>query len=278
MNKLNKSYVGWDTNEHLNEFNFWNNLSNYEFNFRWGSFRENQILIEKLKKEDTLLEVGCATGTTVRWLKNNNILKSINYLGVDLSDTAIKKAEYLYPNSEFQKVDVGPLKDYYNKYDYVFSRDTVMHQQNPFQFLEELIKCAKKSVILRIRTRDNGKTDFNFEDNCQLHYDKFWMPYIVLNIDELIKFLKKLKIVKSIEINRSYEVLGGNVKRLLPKDLYFKSAGGAETTMEINLDRENKSNSLKVLYNDSIEGRPLINLKKQKRIFIKILKILKILK
>ena len=42
MNKLNKSYVGWDTNEHLNEFNFWNNLSNYEFNFRWGSFRENQ--------------------------------------------------------------------------------------------------------------------------------------------------------------------------------------------------------------------------------------------
>ena len=95
MNKLNKSYVGWDTNEHLNEFNFWNNLSNYEFNFRWGSFRENQILIEKLKKDDTLFEVGCATGTTVRWLKNNNILKSINYLGVDLSDTAIKKAEYL---------------------------------------------------------------------------------------------------------------------------------------------------------------------------------------
>ena len=120
--------------------------------------------------------------------------------------------------------------------------------------------------------------DFNFEDNCQLHYDKFWMPYIVLNIDELINFLKKLKIVKSIEINRSYEVLGGNVKRLLPKDLYFKSAGGAETTIEINLDRENKSNSLKVLPNDSIEGRPLINLKKQKRIFIKILKILKILK
>ena len=278
MNKLNKSYEGWDTNEHLNEFNFWNNLSNYEFNFRWGSFRENQILIEKLKKDDNLLEVGCATGTTVRWLTNNNTLKSINYLGIDLSGTAIKKAEYLHPNSEFKKVDVGPLNNYYNKYDYVFSRDTVMHQQNPFQFLEELIKCAKKSVILRIRTRDNGKTDFNFEDNCQLHYDKFWMPYIVLNIDELINFLKKLKIVKSIEINRSYEVLGGNVKRLLPKDLYFKSAGGAETTIEINLDRENKSNSLKVLYNDSIEGRPLINLKKQKRIFIKILKILKILK
>ena len=278
MNKLNKSYEGWDTNEHLNEFNFWNNLSNYEFNFRWGSFRENQILIEKLKKDDNLLEVGCATGTTVRWLTNNNTLKSINYLGIDLSDTAIKKAEYLHPNSEFKKVDVGPLNNYYNKYDYVFSRDTVMHQQNPFQFLEELIKCAKKSVILRIRSRDNGKTDFNFEDNCQLHYDKFWMPYIVLNIDELINFLKKLKIVKSIEINRSYEVLGGNNKRFLPKDLYFKLAGGAETTIEINLDRENKSNSLKVLYNNSIEGRSLINLKKQKRIVIKILKIFKILK
>jgi len=278
MKKLNKSYEGWDTNEHLNEFNSWNNLSNYEFNFRWGSFRENQILIKKLKKDDTLLEIGCATGTTVRWLKNNNILKSINYLGTDLSDTAIKKAKYLHPNSKFKKVYLGSLNNYYNKYDHVFSRDTVMHQQKPLQFLEELIKCAKKSVILRIRTRDYGKTDFNFENSCQLHYDKFWMPYIVLNIDELIDHLKKLKIVKSIEINRSYEVLGGNNKRFLPKDLYFKSAGGAETTIEINLDRENKSNPLKVLYNNSIQGSPLINLKKKKRIVIKILKIFKILK
>ena len=278
MNKLNKSYEGWDTNDHLNEFNFWNNLSAYEFNFRWGSFRENQILIKILKKEDTLLEVGCATGTTVRWLKNNNILKSINYLGIDLSNAAIKKAEYLHPNSKFKKVNLGPLKSYYNKYDYVFSRDTVMHQQNPFQFLEELIKCAKKSVIVRIRSRDNGITDFNFEDNCQLHYDKFWMPYIVLNINELIDFLKKLKVVKSIKINRSYEVLGGQVNRFLPKDLYFKSAGGAETTLEINLEKEKISDSFKVFYDDSIEGRALINLKKRKRIIIKILKTLKLLK
>ena len=278
MNKLNKSYEGWDTNNHLNEFNFWNNLSNYEFNFRWGSFRENQILIEKLKKDDTLLEVGCATGTTVRWLKNNNILKSINYLGIDLSDAVIKKAEYLHPNSEFKKVDLGPLKNYYKKYNYVFSRDTLMHQQKPFEFLEELIKCATKSVILRFRSRDNGKTDFNYENSCQLHYDKFWMPYIVINIDELINFLNKLKIIKSIEINRSYEELGGNVKRFLPKDLYFKSAGGAETTLKINLDRENKPDSIKVLFNDSIEGRPLISLKKKKIFFIKILKLFKILK
>lgn len=278
MKELSESYIGWDTEEHLSEFNFWNNLSNYEFNFRWGSFIENQVLIERLKRGDTLLEVGCATGTTVRWLKNNNKIKNIEYLGIDLSDTAIKKARSLHQNIDFRKVDLGPLKEYYNSFDYVFSRDTLMHQEKPFEFLEELINCATKSIILRIRTRDNGVTDFNYKNSCQLHYDNFWMPYIVINIDELINFFKKFKIIKNIEINRSYEVLGGNVKRYLPKDLYFKGAGGAETTLVINLNRSKKQNDFNVIYNENLEGRALINKKRNKRIKIKILKFLRLLK
>ena len=278
MIELSESYIGWDTNEHLSEFNFWNNLSDYEFNFRWGSFKENQVLIEKLKIGDKILEVGCATGTTVRWLNNSNKKKGVKYLGIDLSDTAIKKARDLHPNSEFEKVDLGPLKNYYNSYDYVFSRDTLMHQEKPFEFLEELINCATKSIILRIRTRDYGATDFNYKTSCQLHYDNFWMPYIVINIDELINFLKKFKSIESIEINRSYEVLGGNVKRFLPKELYFKKAGGAETTLVINLNSSKKRSDFNVVFNENLEGRALINKKRNKRIIIKILKFLRLLK
>lgn len=277
MNKLNKNYNGWNSKEHLIGFNFWNDLSNYEFNFRWGSFRENQILSNILKKEDSLLEVGCATGTTLRWLKNKNILDKIKYLGVDISETAINQANFLHPNENFEKIDLGPLKNYYNKFDYVFSRDTVMHQEKPFVFFEELIKCANKGVILRLRTRDVGNTDFNIKNNCQLHYDNYWMPYIVINIDELIGFLKKIKIVNSIEINRSYEVLGGNINRFLPKDLYFKSSGGAETSIFLKIDKTKKNSDLKIIKTDLIEGRELIRSSTIKRLAIAGLKKLKLL-
>ena len=104
MKKLNKNYLGWNSKDHLISFNFWNDLSNYEFNFRWGSFRENQIISEVLKKGDSLFEVGCATGTTVRWLKNTGILSKIKYLGVDISDTAISKANFLHPKVNFKKI------------------------------------------------------------------------------------------------------------------------------------------------------------------------------
>ena len=223
------------------------------------------------------MEVGCATGTTVRWLKNKKIYKQISYLGIDISNTVIQKAIKIHPNSNFKKVDVGPLKPFYNSYDYVFSRDTILHQEKPYEFLEELIKCSKKCLIVRTRTRDNGKTNFDIEKNCQLHYDSFWMPYIVLNINELIDFLKAISIVKSVKINRSYEVLGGNTNRFLPKDLYFTSAGGAETVIEIEIDRKMKSNNFEVSYSNHVEGRPLIYSKKYKRAFIVILKKLKIL-
>ena len=174
-------------------------------------------------------------------------------------------------------IELGPLKKFYNKFDYVFSRDTVMHQEKPFMFLEELIKCANKGVILRLRTRDSGKTDFNFKNNCQLHYDNYWMPYIVINIDELKDFLKKKKIVNSIEINRSYEVLGGNVNRFLPKDLYFKSSGGAETSIFLKIDKTKKNNYLKIIKTDLIEGREKIRSAIIKRLTIAGLKKIKLL-
>ena len=44
MKKLNKKYEGWDSTQHLNEFDLWNNLSSHEFRYRWGSFLENKIL------------------------------------------------------------------------------------------------------------------------------------------------------------------------------------------------------------------------------------------
>lgn len=108
----------------------------------------------------------------------------------------------------------------------MFSRDTILHQTGPYEFLQELLSVASKALILRVRTRDVGDTVLDVERSCQMHYDQHWMPYIVLNTDEFIDFLKKDKRVSKVTLNRSYEILGGQNYRYLPKDLYFSSAGG----------------------------------------------------
>ena len=98
MKKLNNKYQGWDSEEHLDEFNIWNTYSNYEFKFKWGSFLENKILNQVLKSKNDIkvIEVGCATGTTVRWLKLNGTFNNKNYTGIDLSGPTIKKAKKMY--------------------------------------------------------------------------------------------------------------------------------------------------------------------------------------
>lgn len=119
-----------------------------------------------------------------------------------------------------------------------------MHQDEPLKFLGKLIKYASRFLILRLRTRDNGETNWNVNQSCQMHYDKYWMPYIVINIDELIDFIINLREPTSIKINKSYETLGGNNYRYLPKDLYFSNAGGAETSILIDFERLNKKETI----------------------------------
>ena len=255
---MNKSYIGWDTQEHNDHFGFWNKLTNFEFNFRWGSFYENAILVDSIKNGESLLEVGCATGSTVKWLKNNKILSKIQYLGVDISNNAIIESKKIYPGVEFKKIELGKLEDFYNSFDFVFSRDTVLHQENPYEFLGELIKCTNKKLILRLRTREIGNTELDISKSCQLHYNKYWMPYIVLNIDELIKFLSKYDCIEKITINKNFEVLGGKVHRYLPKDLYFEEAGGSETAIIIDIDKHKNFRKKEVVIDNQIEGRDLI--------------------
>ena len=235
--KSSKNFIGWNTTSHMNTFNFWNSYSNRTFNFSYGNFQENRFLIETLKNKEvkSVVDIGCATGTTYRLLKNN--LKNFDFIykGFDISEIAIQQALTIYKKEFFFSSNEYDFKDLKNtERDIIFSRDTVMHQEEPFTFLEKLIKYASRYLILRLRTRDNGKTIWDVSQSCQMHYDKYWMPYIVINIDELIDFITNIRNPASMKINKSYEILGGNNYRFLPKDLYFSNAGGAETSIIID--------------------------------------------
>ena len=116
-------------------------------------------------------------------------------------------------------------------------------------FLDKLIDLAKEALFIRLRTRDVGDTEFNTNISRQVHWDKYWVPYIVLNVDELIDRIEENKNIKLLVIHRAYDVLGGYNHRLLPEELYFSSTGTAETALFIQKGLRGNT-PLKVIYQD----------------------------
>ncbi len=276
-----KYFKGWNTKNHFDKFNPWSNYSNSFFNFTFGSFYENKIIIDILTKNKnfTVLDVGCASGYLLRFIKKNVLNFNLdNYYGVDLSKSAIDFAKNKYGKNNFELLDNENLDiKKNNSYNVVYSRDTILHQMQPIQFIEKLISLSTNYVVVRLRTRDKGKTEYSCDNSCQMHYDKYWMPYIVINSNELLELFKKNSFVKKMFINKSHMVLGGQNYRFLPKELFFSETGGAETTIILELDKskENKG-KLQVIETLEKEGQNYISENRFKFLIYRILNKLKI--
>ena len=109
-----RNYEGWNTNSHLRTFEFWNALSNRSFNFMYGSFQENKYLIELIKKRKakSVVDIGCATGTTYKLLRNFVGERNFEYNGFDISEPAVAQALRLHKKSGLmsEKKHIGELK------------------------------------------------------------------------------------------------------------------------------------------------------------------------
>lgn len=261
MKNLKNAYEGWGTESHRKTFDVWNKKTDFDFMYSYGCFAEQIYLQEAMQKleDPSILDVGCATGTTYRFLKNVNKSGKFKYTGIDLSQPAINRARGLYENIDFRTKEHENILEFVGRrFDIVYSRDTILHQVHPYDFLKQLLDAAGQFLIVRLRTRDHGATVTDVEISCQMHYDNFWMPYIVLNIDELIDFLKNYPRTSKITLNRSYEVLGGQNFRFLPKELYLTKTGGAETSVIVNLSDSSDINDVDVVFENRLEGHAFL--------------------
>ena len=112
-----------------------------------------------------------------------------------------------------------------------------MHQVNPYNFLNNLIKKAKNVLIVELRSRDVGATENDVKKSYQ-KVDDVLLPYIVLNYDELKNFLIKNDKCKNsrIIINRNYKILGGQNSRHLPRELSEKIQNPQIQHLLLNLE------------------------------------------
>ena len=228
-------FQGWEDDEHVRLFDWFSYFPTPLFLKQFEYFNEVRLLKEYFQvngaKEKSMFEVGYATGEVYRYLKRRQ--HDCQYRGFDISANAINAAKKKFPKGNFYCIEENTRQIFkeYGQADIVFSRDVVIHQTNVWGFLDSLIELTKGSLIIRMKTRDVGATCLDPELSCQAHYSKYWMPYVVINVDELCEYLAQKSDVKKITILQSYGILGGQNGRFLPKELYFPEAGTAETSV-----------------------------------------------
>lgn len=232
----------WESGDHVSAFSVPDSYSNSRLIKYCDQFNECQLFRTLVGTRGclTVLDVGCATGWLYRYFRN--VWPALEYKGLDVSQSATDYAKGLYPSGNF-RVFNGDLKSVPDaESDIVFCRDVVHHQANPRELLGDLYHIAKKYLILRMRTMEEGATVFDVAQSCQYTYGH-WVPFIVFNTSELIDTLQSFRpSPASIILRRHPTILGGQSSRYLPKELYYPETGTAETALLIEKGEDTKGN------------------------------------
>ena len=232
-------YSPWQWPMHAAASDYRKVLNSQDFILLYEMLNDVRLLNERIDRSQnlTLCDVGCATGDFYQYLQMT--YPQVEYYGTDISVPAIERAKIKYPAKRFMPVRPGmrqveafhAVSGCENAH-VIYSRDVVHHQVKPFEFLSELIEFSSEALIIRCRTRDVGATEWNPEKSRQRHYGG-WVPYIVINLQELIdRFRLELPGWEMI-VYRSYVILGGRYQRALPPECSFKRTGTAETAIGI---------------------------------------------
>lgn len=226
-------YASWKEEGHAVHFDGLRFIPSPLLVRRWEGFNEIRLLGELLEREPrlTVLEIGCATGEMYRFVSRRH--PRATYIGADVSEPAVARArEKFGARARFMVTDpaLGALDGLAP--DVVFCRDVLHHQTEPWTFLQRLYRLAGRVLILRIRTRDRGVTEYDPERSCQYHAGS-WVPFIMLNVDELVETLSGTfrPGPARITLVKNPIVFGGQHERFLPKDCYERATGTAETAM-----------------------------------------------
>jgi len=99
---------------------------------------------------DTFLDVGCGSGADYEILER--VGRKVRYKGVDYSPSLLAGAKALCPNGEFEVQDINNLKEKDSSWDVVNCRHAVAHCEYYEQPIKELIRVARKRVIITIHT------------------------------------------------------------------------------------------------------------------------------
>lgn len=152
---------------------------------------EQFFLPSVLTMVSTCLDVGCATGAFSRIMKHFN--PAINYTGVDINLDFIKTARNLYPECTFYQGDGVNFVTPSDSYDLVYLSG-VLHLNSFYKNITAACYAQARRFLLcdfRLTLKENvtGRMQMNLGGRKA---DVVELPYIVLNIDGILKDLQAL--------------------------------------------------------------------------------------
>lgn len=252
-------YSPWAKEEHVLRYEFRRELDDRNLVRLYETMNDVRLLKERYNDgiARKFLEVGCATGDLYRYLRL--ALPHLTYSGIDVSEPAARQARSKYPGVNFLVVQAGePLQQVWQKASglshaqIVYAADVIHHQVKPFDFLRELITLSSEALIFRCRTRDVGPTQWDPARSRQAHYGG-WVPYIVLNLEELIEEIRRLAPACEVAVYRSHLILGGHYSRELPPACSVRETGTSETSIGLFFKTEHRG---RVTLRDRADNRP----------------------
>jgi len=137
----NRKFVGKFEEMYKNE-----DIEGYDSWFQEDSLHLEKILsLEIIKKYifNSILDIGCGKGAFTKYLKkpNNHVL------GVDISETAIKKARDKYNNIEFRKLSADEALSLPQKWDLIIILEVLSYLENWKRIIE---RASEKTKYLYI--------------------------------------------------------------------------------------------------------------------------------
>lgn len=136
----------WEKNEGVEQSNFFYTIL-------------KDLLPEWIKKninkeKMSICDIGCAEGSGTHIIKQ--AFPQSQVCGIDISESAVKKAEANYPDCAFLCDDVNCLK---GQYDVVLSSNTFEHFSNPIQILRNVITHSKKYLIILVPLNEENRIE-----------------------------------------------------------------------------------------------------------------------
>lgn len=115
------------------------------------------VLIELAAPQDTLLDVGCATGYFFHSLFKRRI--PVEYYGLDATDRFIQIGSSVLPNFGLapERLQTGRIEDLSGSIDHVVCMNVLSNLDNYYRPLERILHMARKTVILRESIKDGAE-------------------------------------------------------------------------------------------------------------------------
>ena len=163
----------------------------------WDSlFRSERYFLKKIDgRYKTILDVGCALGGLASVF--DKLVSGVQYTGVDISQAMVDRASEQYGQHEFVRVNILEF-DVDKTYDLVFSTGVCQHEPKFHEVIKKLTALSHSYVLFDCKLVSGVPSVIDIAKSYCDYADRLY--YILVNIVDLLDFLRGLPDVKSINI------------------------------------------------------------------------------